>query len=520
MEGNKSPSSTTQANPSQQHGTQTLEAANAAVFENLDIDTCTEKDLDERVKKAVKMVNTNQVEEAIVILEETLQIAENKFKSNTFLIANYHFELGNALLTKIENSRDVFGDAIKISEQETQAQAEAEKKGNDKPAPEEATNQTGEGTTATSKDLVTIADETNGPRDSDEEPEEADQPEPEKPEEHKEVEGTQEITTNKENPDEKEEADVDDLQVGWEHLEVARLELEKLMTSTDPFDPNLTLKQIEENTKIIRKLSDVMIRLGDANCSSDKFDEALQDYEKCLKLRNFTEDKFTSRDLAEIYYLMGNAKSYKNSLQFDEEALVEYNKARLILENLLFKMMGNTTFKDPEDPKNFEIVMSSEFLKPNMFENTKQKEVKEILIDLYNKIEDTKSQISERAKVDQEFQKAKKAAEDAAAENTFAKPVLSATTNPNEKPKIVHLGTLGNAKKRTRDQMENQGAAPNGLPNGEKKVTFATNPLFTSPLKPETNQKPGDLRSGLFDDVIKKADEDGHIEKMVKKTSE
>ena len=86
-------------------------------------------------------------------------------------------------------------------------------------------------------------------------------------------------------------------------MEVARVFLEKLVQAHDPANPELDEAKINRHIKVMRTLGHVMLRLGDANSFRENFDSSLQDYEKCLDLRKFTEDSFFSRDLSEMYTL-------------------------------------------------------------------------------------------------------------------------------------------------------------------------------------------------------------------------
>jgi len=103
---------------------------------------------------------------------------------------------------------------------------------------------------------------------------------------------------------EEKEEDVDDLQVAWEHLEVARIAYEKKLEGFDPTKGGMDEEKLMEHNKHLKMLSHIMLRLGDANCYRDNFDAALQDYGKSESLRKFTDDGYFSRDLAEMYFFL------------------------------------------------------------------------------------------------------------------------------------------------------------------------------------------------------------------------
>ena len=115
---------------------------------------------------------------------------------------------------------------------------------------------------------------------------------------------------------------------------------------------------------------------------------------------------------------------------------------------------------------------------------------------------------------------AAKAKEQGTTENTFAKPTLkvdTASQNQNgdqaqpAKPKIVHLGTLGNAKKRTREQME---ASTKGATLTGKTENSNSNTENNSDKANGTKEKvPGSITP---ESKVTKVDESGHVEKMAK----
>jgi len=464
-------------------------------IENPNVNPITEKELETVLKKSQELVQKNNFEEALSLLTEAHKSTVKSFGESSYESAVVHFELGSILLQKVENSRDVFGDVIKVNNKEEQAQEDREtgripeqettQNATTKIVPETAPKEK-EMEITDKKDLVEIAEEKD-----EEEENMIQEPEPEN-----------QAGANKED-------DADDLQVAWEHLEVSRLGFEKLLQN---YGAEPQEEELIKISKIKKYLSSVLLRLGDANCCWDNFPAALQEYGKCLEIRKAVEDNFFSRQLAEIYYVTGTAHLYQNLENCDDLALNSFNKARLILENLLHKYMDSSSVKDPEDFFNHSVFMSREYFKSSPFETEKAKEIKEILKELYDKIEDTKEQKKERAKVAQELQKAKQLSEAAdKLESTFSKPVLGAqqgtttsgTTNPP--PKVLHLGTLGNAKKRNRETMENM-----SKPQEVKTINDKTN---LGEMVPEVDKS---LQNPNLSGKATKVDESGHTEKMTK----
>lgn len=90
-----------------------------------------------------------------------------------------------------------------------------------------------------------------------------------------------------------ENEDPEDIQLVWEHLELARVYIEmKLNLLKDE-------GKIDEMSETMKFLSVIHTKLGNLNCYQENYKEALNDYETCLNLRKFNEDGFYSRSIAE-----------------------------------------------------------------------------------------------------------------------------------------------------------------------------------------------------------------------------
>ena len=89
------------------------------------------------------------------------------------------------------------------------------------------------------------------------------------------------------------EEELEEIQLVWEHLELARVYTEmKLNQLKEEGKANKT-------TDLLRFLSMIYIKLGDASCYQENFEEALIDYENALNLRKQKEDHYYSREVAE-----------------------------------------------------------------------------------------------------------------------------------------------------------------------------------------------------------------------------
>lgn len=135
-----------------------------------------------------------------------------------------------------------------------------------------------------------------------------------------------------ENEGGEEEEDVEELQVAWENLDLARKILE------DYIEEHLNLTQ-EEVTKYRSQLADAYLRLGDLENWREEFSRALEEYQKSLKTLEKFEVIDFSRRAAELHFLLGNTFLYnlsedKNAI---EKALKHYKTGKRIIENVISK---------------------------------------------------------------------------------------------------------------------------------------------------------------------------------------
>ena len=114
-------------------------------------------------------------------------------------------------------------------------------------------------------------------------------------------------------------------------MEVARAIIEKHLSHLQTSTPNLQ-KPITYTKK---NLSSIIVRLGDLECQKEEFPNALKLFQQVLELRKQTENVKTSRNLAEVYFLIGNTYLYQAKSEAEENALENYYKAKEILENNL-----------------------------------------------------------------------------------------------------------------------------------------------------------------------------------------
>ena len=122
----------------------------------------------------------------------------------------------------------------------------------------------------------------------------------------------------------------------------------------------------------------------------------------------------------------------------------------------------------------------------------------------------------------------------AATESSFSKPILTtlqaseANGEGKPAPKVVHLGTLGSARRRNRDEMEK--ASTSGQANGLKLINNIPQPSSQNQTPapnagPSTNQTENaekvtdenkDVKNVNLSGKATKVDDSGHVEKMAK----
>lgn len=213
-------------------------------------------------------------------------------------------------------------------------------------------------------------------------------------------------------------------------MEVARSIVQREIDSM-PFNDS-------ERVALLKFLSKIKTRIGDLQCWRESFKAALEEYKDCILIIQKCEDPEKSRNLSEVNFMLANVYLYIDSEDAEDNAIHHYNEARKIIENILFDKI-----KIPFEKVNSKLnktnlfVSDREFIRrENLLVTDKDPldivELKQILNSMYDKIEDTLIQKSQK----EIFQKEKEELKSEVTE-TF-KPVLP--TQP-----VLHLGTFGNA---------------------------------------------------------------------------
>ena len=139
---------------------------------------------------------------------------------------------------------------------------------------------------------------------------------------------------------------IDDLQVAWEVLDMARVIYEKAIQEGSGL----------ETTALSLKLANVYIALGDVSMESDAFVSATEDFKKALTLRQ-THLPADDRSIPEIFFKIGvafeMAEKYAEAKSNIEEALSILKARNIYLKKLLDapSSQGKDTVVDLEKTK-------------------------------------------------------------------------------------------------------------------------------------------------------------------------
>jgi hypothetical protein len=183
----------------------------------------------------------------------------------------------------------------------------------------------------------------------------------------------------------------------------------------------------------LNKLAIIYSRIGDCECWQDNFKAAVEAYQHCLLLREQFENPTTSRPIAETYFMIGNAMVYESDRPAGCSPVDYYAKAATILENILLEKYEKAGIEVAIDPKD---LYKRNLLTERSGDDATLKDVKGILADLYQRIEDTK--LEEHIKKEYEAVKKRQEEENKQALNAFGKPV-----EETEEKKVKHLGIFG-----------------------------------------------------------------------------
>lgn len=196
----------------------------------------------------------------------------------------------------------------------------------------------------------------------------------------------------------------EDFETAWDILDVARVIFEKGK---------------DKDTKL--KLADVHLCLGDVSLETEKFNEALTDYEKAIQIKQSVLEE-DNRELAEAHYKYALALEF--STEKADQALPELQKAVAVLKKRIETLeAGEGKGKGKEAESDLSEKAQEEI-----------KEIKEIIPDMELKIEE----LSTRQASEKEAEKMLKAMLGFGSGSTESKaPQISAATPVNDLSTLV-----------------------------------------------------------------------------------
>ena len=230
--------------------------------------------IEKEFQEGKRLAKEKKYDDSIVHFSNVIKQAISAFNNDELHpeLARLYYEYGNILLQKIELTSDVFGEEV--------GQTTGKKDERTSSAAGKAAAESGK-----EEQMMKTAgdnDEEEGDDDGDAEIEEQATP----------------ITGGPQPPKEEE---VEDLQLAWENMELSRNITTKALTN---------VKNDEETAKNLQKnLMNIHIRLGDLQCWKENFVEALQEYLRALEHGSKAYDRLYSREIAEVYFLMGRRLS-------------------------------------------------------------------------------------------------------------------------------------------------------------------------------------------------------------------
>lgn len=117
-----------------------------------------------------------------------------------------------------------------------------------------------------------------------------------------------------------------EIKVGWENLEIARVIVEKFLEKKD-----LEISEIKEKNLL---LADIYKRLGECENLKENFSKAREELAKGIQILERIEDVSSSRLLSENYYLMSRTISYEAKAGHAKEAKLYIEKAIQIISKI------------------------------------------------------------------------------------------------------------------------------------------------------------------------------------------
>uniref|UniRef100_A0A3B3WKD6 Tetratricopeptide SHNi-TPR domain-containing protein n=1 Tax=Poecilia mexicana TaxID=48701 RepID=A0A3B3WKD6_9TELE len=407
-----------------------------------------------------KYLVTGKVVEAVSALQEACGMLAKKYGDTADECGEAFYWCGKALLDLARMENSVLGNALEgVPEEEEEEEkpkdsnvesvenvdeksrdelrvqvydAMAEKKTNDSEKQSEATEEsTTEGSEATPKENGEEEDgedespaeekerESEAAAEQDEstdKPEEAGDDEDDEDEEREaEVEelGEGEPTADKDSEDE----EVGNLQLAWEMLEVAKV----IYRRKEEKDDQLMAAQTH-------------LKLGEVSVESGNYNQALEDFQECLKLQVKHLDP-DSRLLAETHYQLGVAHSLNLQYALAIQAL---NSSISVIKNRLEKLQE--MMDKAEGPEALED------------ERKEMEELKALLPEIQEKVEDATEGMKSSAEAAQDGASSSSALPDSTVSpaDSSSSPALQSTNSTSEHPPTVPVSDISHLVRKKR----------------------------------------------------------------------
>lgn len=386
----------------------------------------------------VQKVEEGDLHKGLQLQQMALDLVIKAVGEVGFPAAPFYYAIGDTLLTKIETTQEVFSadEAQKklpagMDPEEMMRKAMEAAMGGAKP---EAAK---EETEPVEKKEAPIA-----PLEGSETQEtkaEAPAEKPEAPEPKIEDEEEEKVDTSDPVPiqDPQDEEPSDQFQDCWEMLAVAQSVFNK---GREAAEDKAAFSKTHWSLE-----ADIIERFADLEAQRENVEEACKLYHELFELcvANGLNPE-TSRTVSSIYYKMGNARSLKE--EDLESSIGLYEKSSKVLAANI-----KATLPEGELPD----LLDLNVLKDIKLHTDESVTVKEILVDVLQKIEDTKTGLADAKKV----KKMKESTKDA---HTFKKPTMG-------EAQVINLGTFGSAA--TKRTSAEAGLAPVENPNGKTTKT-------------------------------------------------
>lgn len=121
----------------------------------------------------------------------------------------------------------------------------------------------------------------------------------------------------------------EEIMVAWENMEIARVILEKHLSSK-----GLDMAEVKDKSLM---LAEVFKRIGECENLKENFTKAREEFLKGIKILESIEDNSSRRILSENYFVLSNTISYEAKPGYAKEAKIYMEKAMNIMKTICAK---------------------------------------------------------------------------------------------------------------------------------------------------------------------------------------